>query len=242
MALDLNCDLGEGEPISQTRALMRWISSANIACGGHAGDSKSMRVCVRLARQFKVNVGAHPGPWSRGDMGRGAFEISPTGLELLLLHQVSALEKISADEGAPLHHVKLHGALYHAVEQDVRLARRYAMVVKRHWPGLVVFGLARGGHVLGEMKRVGLEGWPEAFADRAYENTGKLVPRTQPGSVLSEVTEILDRLKSLTEGRGIPTADGSRLTLAARTVCLHSDSPNVLAVLRRAGRQLLRNA
>src|SRR4030095_5379345 len=125
MNLDLNCDLGEGEPQTRTRALMRWITSANVACGGHAGDVRSMSVCVRLCKEFGVLLGAHPGAWSRTDFGRGTVQIEPVELELLLLHQISALERIATQHGVHLHHIKLHGALYHATENDVPLARRY---------------------------------------------------------------------------------------------------------------------
>src|SRR2546426_12111900 len=109
MTLDLNCDLGEGEPGGRTRALMRWIDSANIACGGHAGDVASMRRCLRLAKAHHVNAGAHPGPWNRSDFGRGATALSPDELELLLLHQVGTLERLARTEGVSLHHIKLHG-------------------------------------------------------------------------------------------------------------------------------------
>src|SRR5436309_15056078 len=132
--IDFNCDLGEGEPVARTRALMRWITSANVACGGHAGDLQTMERCVRLARQFKVRLGAHPGPWSRTDLGRGVVRVTPGELELLLIHQVSALDTVARRKGMTLHHIKLHGALYHATETNETLARRYVATVKRWWP------------------------------------------------------------------------------------------------------------
>jgi UPF0271 protein len=94
MKLDLNCDLGEGEALARTRSLMRWVTSANVACGGHAGNAESMRGCVTLAKELGVHLGAHPGSWSRADRGRGSVQITPEELELLLLHQVGALDRI----------------------------------------------------------------------------------------------------------------------------------------------------
>ena len=131
MKLDLNSDLGEGEPIARTRALMRWITSANVACGGHAGDAKSMQRCVRLAKQCGVRLGAHPGPWSRGDFGRSAIQITPEEFELLLLQQVGALERVARANGARLHHIKLHGALYHASEAQTEIGECYVKSVAR---------------------------------------------------------------------------------------------------------------
>jgi len=231
MELDLNCDLGEGEPPARTRALMRWITSANIACGGHAGDARSMRDCVRLAQEFKVNVGAHPGHWSRADLGRGELGMTPDELELLLLQQVGALEKIAISEGARLHHLKLHGALYHAVEADAKLARRYAEVVARYWPTAMVYGFA-SGRVLPAVRKIGMRCCAEGFADRAYQTDGRLVPRTEPGAVLTRVADSVARLRDLLAGRGIRTVDGQWLKLRIDTLCVHADSPHALRRVR----------
>ncbi len=232
MKLDLNCDLGEDEPLARTRALMRWIDSANIACGGHAGDARSMRACVRLAKEFKVNVGAHPGPWSRADRGRTKLTITSDELELLLLHQVGALERIAAEAGLSLHHIKLHGALYHAAEADPKLARRYCEVVSSHWPGAIVYAFPCG-HVLPAAGKLGLRAFAEGFADRAYQSDGRLVPRTEPGAVLSSVAESVSRLRSLLAGRGIKTIDGHQLCQRIDTLCVHSDGPSAVQLVRR---------
>ena len=235
MKLDLNCDLGEGEPLVRTRALMRWITSANIACGGHAGDAQSMRACVRLAKQLGVNVGAHPGPWSRADMGRSNVQITPAELDLLLLQQVSALESIARSEGVRLHHIKLHGALYHAVEADGSLARAYLRCVAQHWPKAKIFALA-GGRVIREAKRLGVRCLAEGFADRAYQSTGQLVPRSEPGAVLQDLVQIVTRARDLRAGRGFSAAGGGRLPLRMETLCVHSDSPNALRMIRALAR------
>ena len=147
MKLDLNCDLGEGEPIARTRALMRCITSANIACGGHAGDLVSVKACIRLARKFCVNIGAHPGPPGQGSFGRGPLEVSGDELELWLLQQVSVVERLAGAAGTRLHHIKLHGALYHASESSEALARRYLTGARRWWPRAILFVRAGGSAV-----------------------------------------------------------------------------------------------
>lgn len=231
MKLDLNCDLGEGEPLGRTRALMRWISSANVACGGHAGDVRSMRACVRLAKQSGVKLGAHPGPWTRADRGRGLVRIAADELELLLLQQVGALEKIATSERVRLNHIKLHGALYHAVEADAGLARAYVRCVAKHWSRLKIYALA-GGRVVPEAKGRGVPCLEEGFADRAYMADGRLVPRTEPGAVLSNVSQSVLRVGDLLAGRGLTARDGRRLALRIETVCVHSDSPQALRLVR----------
>src|SRR2546422_474802 len=117
---------------------MHRVTSANVACGGHDGDLKSMEACVRLARQLGVRLGAHPGPWSRSDFGRGPARFVADEIELLLLHQVGALERVAQANGVRLHHIKLHGALYHASEENEALAKRYVAAVRRFWPQAVV--------------------------------------------------------------------------------------------------------
>src|SRR5689334_13244994 len=121
MELDLNCDLGEGEPKAKTRALMRACASANVACGGHAGNVESMVFCVSLAKELGVRVGAHPGVWDRAGAGRNEVQLSPAELELLLLQQIGALGQVCEKSGVSLHHVKLHGTLYHLTESDRKL-------------------------------------------------------------------------------------------------------------------------
>jgi UPF0271 protein len=235
MNLDLNCDLGEGEPRSRTRALMRWITSANVACGGHAGDLGSMTQCVRLCQEFGVRLGAHPGTWSRVDFGRGECEIPAAKFEMLLLHQISALEHLAKTQGVPLHHIKLHGALYHAAEREEPLARAYLETIRRFWPRAKIFARACG-RIVQMAPRYGLVAWEEAFADRAYRDDGMLVPRTEPGAVLTDLKAVVGRVKDLRSGRGILSESGLRLALRPQTLCIHSDTPNALAMARAVHR------
>jgi UPF0271 protein len=231
--LDLNCDLGEGEPLARTRALMRWITSANVACGGHAGDLRTMKACVRLARECGVRLGAHPGAWARGDFGRGDVHLTSDELDLLLLHQVGALERLAVANGVRLHHVKLHGALYHAVESDPALGRRYAATVRRWWPKAIIYSRA-GGVVARLAVEAGVRVWEEGFADRGYADDGTLLARGQPGALLTDVDEVIRRVKTILESGEIVTASGRRLPLRPQTLCVHSDTPGAVSLARVA--------
>ena len=231
MKLDLNCDLGEGEPRARTRELLRWITSANVACGGHAGDLKSMEGCVRLAKQFRVRLGAHPGSWDRGDFGRGSVRITPDELELLLLQQVGALERIARAHHTPLHHIKLHGALYHLSETDAALGRRYVESVARWWPSAKIYARA-GGKIKERARTTAVEVWEEVFADRAYRDDGSLVPRAEPGAVVSDRRAVTERTAALLKKRQIVTVSGQPLRLHAQTLCVHSDTPDAARLAR----------
>src|SRR5262245_19829280 len=141
MTFDLNCDLGENEPRKITAALMRSVTSANIACGGHAGDLDTMRIAVKLALRHNVRIGAHPGLPDRANFGRLPTPITAADFKTLVLQQVSALERIAHDAGARLHHIKLHGALYHMVEQQPALRRAYLEMLREFWPNALIFSL-----------------------------------------------------------------------------------------------------
>ena len=219
-SIDINCDLGEGEPLARTRALMRLVTSANVACGGHAGDVRSMEACVAMARTFKTKLGAHPGLFDRDNFGRKALPISGEELELLLVQQVGGLEKVASLHRVPLHHIKLHGGLYHAVEKNSVLARRYLTVVRRYWPGVKVCALANG-----TVERVGrggsVEVRGEAFADRAYAVDGTLVPRGQPGAILTSAAEVMKQVERMIGRSGV------------NTICIHSDTPNAVRLAKQ---------
>ena len=229
MKLDLNCDLGEGEPLARTRALMRRVTSANVACGGHAGDLRTMEVCVRLARQYGVWLGAHPGPWSRGDFGRGPLLVAPGQLELLLLQQVGALGCVARANGVRLHHIKLHGALYHASEENQALAKRYVALVQRFWPHAKIYARA-GGRVARVARHAGLSVWEEAFGDRGYRDDGTLIPRAEPNALLTEAGRVIERVRRLLDHGEIIAASGKRISLRPQTLCIHSDTPHAAEI------------
>ena len=235
MKLDLNCDLGEGEPRSRTQSLMRWITSANVACGGHAGDASTMQACARLAKQFSVRLGAHPGLMSA--FGRSADTTTPGQLELLLLQQVGALQRIATASGVKLHHVKLHGSLYHASDASEALARCYVRTVKQWWPGVVIYALA-GGRVERLAKHSGVSCWAEAFADRGYRDDGSLVPRDQPSALLDDIEAVAARVCELCTHGKFRAISGQRLRIRARTICVHSDTPEAVRLVRGIAQML----
>ncbi len=235
MQLDLNCDLGEGEPVARTRALMRHATSVNLASGGHAGDAVIMERCVLLARELGVRVGAHPGV--AGNFGRGEVKLTVKEFQTLLLHQVGALHRLTEVHRVRLHHVKLHGSLYHAVERDAALGRCYVETVGGWFGGSPIYALA-GGQVAALGRRLGVVVWEEAFADRAYRSDGSLVPREEPGALLTRPAEIAGRVRDLIAGQGILTVEGHRLPLRARTLCFHGDTPGAIRLLVAAARAL----
>jgi UPF0271 protein len=210
---------------------MRWITSANIACGGHAGTVRSMDACLRWAKAAGVRAGAHPG--MAGGFGRDETPMGAEALELLLLHQVGALMRMAADLGVRLHHLKLHGALYHQVDRDPHLARAYVDVVRRRFPALRLYARAGGG-VVRQARRTGVRVWEEAFADRGYRGSGELIPRGEHGAVLDGLAPVQERLTGLRDGRGVRADTGVWVPLAVRTVCVHSDTPDSVRLARVA--------
>lgn len=239
MNLDLNCDLGEQESPARTRALMRLVDSANVACGGHAGDLASMARCARLAREFGVRLGAHPGPPDRAGFGR--TDCTPTASELALwiVQQTGALATVAGRHGLSLHHIKLHGALYHASEADPKLARAYVDTVRQHFPGLKIYSRA-GGRVARLARRAGLEVWEELFADRTYRDNGELVPRGEPGAVLDSARAVAERLSHWLAGGCMRTAGGSEIRLSGQTLCIHGDGERSVSLARAVRVELAR--
>jgi UPF0271 protein len=222
--IDLNCDLGEGEAPRRTRTLLRWVTSANIACGGHAGDTRSMRRCLQACRASGVNAGAHPGFEDRENFGRREQPITPKGLKELLARQAGAFAALARREGLQMTHVKLHGALYHVVEGRRPLARAFLDYVAEHHPKARIIASANG-LVLPLARRAGVEAWGEIFADRGYTARGGLLPRGQEGAVLHDLVEIRARVEGFLRTGAFPARDGTLLRLEARTLCVHADSP-----------------
>lgn len=231
---DLNCDLGEGEPWARTRALLRRVSSVNVACGGHAGDAATMERVVIEVRALGVRLGAHPGV--AGAFGRAEVPLSPGQLQTLVLQQVGALDHLARRHRLRCHHIKLHGALYHAVEGQEPLGRAYVEAVARWFPKAVIYARA-GGRVLELAREAGVDAWAEGFIDRAYHADGRLVPRDHDGAVLTRLREITGRLDQWRRTGGWNSLEGPWVAVPARTLCLHGDTPGAVAMaaaLRRA--------
>jgi UPF0271 protein len=236
--IDLNCDLAEGEPPAHTAALLALVTSANVACAGHAGSRDAMRHALCVGRTLGVHLGAHPG--LPGNFGRAPVgTLTAASLRDLLDEQVGRFLDLAAATEAVLHHVKLHGALYHATEHDPALRTAFINWIHTHTPQTIVYALA-GGKTVAAARTAGLTAWDEGFADRAYRPDGSLVPRDQPGALLADPTTVAHRVHQLAQGQLISTVDGSPLRLKVQTVCLHSDSPHSLALLHAAHAALRR--
>lgn len=231
--VDLNADLGEtvaGVPTADDEAMFAVISSASVACGGHAGDAASMRAAVERAARFGVAVGAHPSYADRANFGRTAMAPDPADLQAEIAGQLTAL----ADAGAQLRYVKPHGALYHAVSlergQAAAVARAVAGVADRLGRALPILG--QPGFIEDSAAAVGLPFVVEAFLDRGYLATGRLVARTAPGALLEDPEEAAARAVRFAVEGAVTAVDGARVAVAAASLCVHGDSPGAVAMAR----------
>jgi len=230
MQIDLNADLGEGA--GSDEELLQLVSSANIACGWHAGDASTMRQCVRWAIDNRVAIGAHPSFPDRANFGRSTMHLPPEEIVAGVLYQIGALAAIVKAEGGTLAHVKPHGALYNQAVKEPELAAAIVDAVRRFDPGLRFFGLAGSG-MISAAERVGLKPVEEVFADRGYMPDGSLVPRSQPGALIEDEEQSLAQTLSLVRDHQVRAIDGSLVAVNAQTVCLHGDGAHALAFARR---------
>jgi UPF0271 protein len=239
MKIDLNSDLGESFgpwPMGQDAALMDSITSANVACGFHAGDPGSMRATISMARQKGVAIGAHPGFQDLVGFGRREIKASPAEVEDLVLYQISALAGMAAAQGASLQHVKAHGALYNMACRDRALADAIAKAVAAFDRSLILFGLPNS-ELLRAGESAGLAVAAEVFADRAYDPDGSLTNRSKPGSVIHDTQKVVERAIRMVRDKHVVAVDGSTIALQADTICLHGDTPGAVDHARavRAG-------
>lgn len=240
MRIDLNSDLGESFgpwPMGQDAALMESISSANVACGFHAGDPGAMRVTVALAREKGVAIGAHPGFPDLVGFGRREMKASPAEVEDFVLYQVAALAGIAAAQGVALQHVKAHGALYNMACRDRALADAIARAVAAVDRTLILFGLPNS-ELIRAGEAAGLRTAAEVFADRAYDPDGSLTARSKPGSVIHDTASVVSRAVKMVRDKEVVATDGSTIVLQADTICLHGDTPGAAEHARAVRRGL----
>jgi UPF0271 protein len=232
--VDLNCDMGESFGAWRMGAdaeVMPSITSANVACGFHAGDPAVMRGTVRLAREHGVAVGAHPGFADLAGFGRRDLRVTPQEAEDLVLYQLGALAAMAAAEGVPIAHVKPHGALYNMAARDRAMADAIARAVAAFDRKLVLFGLA-GSVMLAAGRDAGLAVAAEGFADRGYEPDGSLTPRSRPGAVIAEPAAVVARAVRMVTDGVVVTAGGHEVALDLQTLCVHGDTPGAAALAR----------
>jgi len=228
-ALDLNADLGEG--IGDDAAMLDIVSSASIACGGHAGDEDSMRAALRAAKARGVVVGAHPSFPDRVNFGRTRMLLEPEQLDAAVRAQVRTLVELGEEEGWPVRYVKLHGALANMAAEEPAIAAVCFAAVE----GLVrdIAILAIDNSAQSEVaSALGFTVIREAYADRAYQPSGLLVPRQMPGSVLDDKPTIAARAVRLAQKGEIEAIDGGTIATQARSLCIHGDTPDAVAIAR----------
>lgn len=235
LTIDLNADLGESFgpwTMGQDEALMTSITSANIACGFHAGDPTVMRRTIRLAKRHGVALGAHPGFPDLAGFGRREMQVSPVELEDLVLYQLAAIAGVAAADGVRLQHVKAHGALYNMAARDAVLAGAIARAVAAFDRTLILLGLPNSA-LLSEGEAAGLRVAAEVFADRTYEADGSLTPRRVPGSVIADSAHVVARAVDMVRARQVTATDGTVVPLRADTLCLHGDTPGAADLARQ---------
>lgn len=236
--IDLNADLGEGA--GTDLELLQIVSSASIACGGHAGDENTMRTTLRAAKRTNVVCGAHPGFVDPAHFGRRRLNLSPVALKTQIDQQLQTLQAIADAERVPLKYVKLHGALANMAASDQQLGEMVFARVKAHNPQWSVLALDNSAQVAAA-SALGLKIVREAYVDRAYSADGQLVRRDQPGAVVTEVRNIVAQCLRLAQHRELMTAQGETIRSDARSLCLHGDTPGAV-ILAKAVRDALNQA
>jgi UPF0271 protein len=247
--VDLNCDMGESFgawTLGNDTALMPYLTSANIACGFHAGDPAVMRQTVRLALQHNVAIGVHPGLPDLMGFGRRNMDISANEAFEMVVYQLGALGAVARAEGGVLHHVKPHGALYNMAATNAALAQAIAEAVYKVQPELMLYGLA-GSELTKAGEKIGLRTAHEVFADRTYQANGTLTPRRQPDALITSAEAAIAQVLRMVQGGWVHTQQGQEIAIKADTVCLHGDGAHALEfaqqlshALREAGVKLAR--
>jgi len=225
MKIDINSDVGEGYGIytlGNDSALMPYITSANIACGCHAGDMNTMMATVKLALKHGVAIGAHPGFNDREGFGRRVFPIKPEEVAPLLLYQIGALDAMVKSLGGQLHHVKLHGALYNMAAEDMNLAIKIVETIQSYAPSLILYGLPNSMMASAAFHK-GLSYRAEFFADRQVDDRGFLVPRGHDNAVIHDVHHCATRILDMLNRHCVRSVNGNWVEMKPETICVHGD-------------------
>src|SRR5919106_988142 len=231
--MDLNADLGESFgrwQLGDDENLVRYLTSANVACGFHAGDYLVMDASVALCTRAGVAVGAQPGYPDLLGFGRRPLPMPPDEVESAVRYQIGALEAFCRHHGVPMQHVKPHGALYNEAARDPALAAAIARAVARFSTDLSLVGLAGSEPMASAAADAGLRFVPEAFADRAYNADGSLVPRGTDGAVISDPDQAAAQAVSIAARRSVTAADGTIVAVEAESICCHGDTPGAVAI------------
>ena len=228
--IDLNCDMGEAfgnYPMPNDEALMNLITSANIACGYHAGDPDVMQHTVFMAIKKGVAIGAHPGLPDLQGFGRREMKISSNEAYQMTLYQIGALSGFIKAAHGKLHHVKAHGALYNMAAKDASLAKAVVEAVHDFDPNLILYGLA-GSEMIAAAKKIGMKTASEVFADRTYQDDGSLTPRTQSNALITDEKQSIDQVMRMVQQQTVISVNKNSIPLKAETLCLHGDGAHAV--------------
>lgn len=238
MHVDINCDMGEG--IGNDEAIMPFITSANIACGYHAGDEETMRTTMLLAKQHGVNIGVHPSFFDRHNFGRREQKISLSNVYQLMMEQLILAKRIAIAIDTVVYHVKPHGALYNMSARNKRLAKVIAQAVRDFDENLVLFGMS-GSASIEEAKKMGLKTNSEVFADRTYQDDGSLTPRTQQNALIEDEEMAVAQVLQMVQKGTVISVSGKEVPMIAETVCIHGDGKNAVQFAKRLFQTLNQN-
>jgi len=227
--IDINCDLGEGFP--NDKALMKFISSANIACGYHAGDIDTIKSTIAYCIENGVAVGAHPGFNDKANFGRTEMELSIYELYDLVAEQITLMQDACKEMGASLHHVKPHGALYNMAAKNATMSYIIARAIKELDSQLVLYGLSNS-YMISEAEAMHIKTASEVFADRTYNAKGQLTPRSEPNAMIHTTENALAQVLKMIEHKTVIATDGSVVPLEAETICIHGDGDHAVSFAR----------
>ncbi len=233
--VDLNCDLGESfgnYKLGLDGEVIKYISSANIACGYHASDPLVMSETVKLAKENNVSIGAHPGFPDLMGFGRRNVAVSPAEAKAYILYQIGALDAFCKANGTKLVHVKPHGALYNMAASDIKLAKAICEGIYEYDKNLIILALS-GSKMIEAAKDVGIKYASEVFADRAYEDDGSLVSRRKEGAVIHDEDLAVSRVIRMIKEKKVTTISGNDITISADSVCIHGDNEHALEFARK---------
>ena len=235
MTIDLNCDMGEG--MDTDAQIMPYISSANIACGGHAGDPETMQKTIQLALQHQVAIGAHPSYLDRENFGRKEITLPIEEIIEQVQMQIFTIKELAQREGAVLHHIKPHGALYNTAARDAHVALAIVHAIKSVAPSCKVVGLPAS--IFEEVcMNEGLTFYAEGFADRTYTKEGKLTPRTEPNAMIHSTEAAVEQVIQMIERKQVKSTQGNWLNMPVQTICIHGDGANAIAFAKAIHRAL----
>ncbi len=238
--IDINCDMGESfgsYRLGRDEEILDYITSANIACGFHAGDPTTMRKTVQLALQKDVGIGAHPGFQDLIGFGRREMSVTPMEAYELIIYQIGALNAFVQAEGGKMQHVKPHGALFNMAAKNARLAEAIAEAVYKVNPELILFGLS-GSELINAGRKTGLRTADEVFSDRTYQHDGTLTPRKNTNALITDPDTAINQVISFIKNGKVKSIQGTDVLLKANTVCIHGDSDSALTFAESLNKSL----